>query len=385
MRFSVAMAQSIRASPSATGYRFPAIRPSLPAVDEWIGFLNPSYQRRWFSNFGPVLEKFETELAACFCHKGESITCANNATSGLAATLIALEVQGPVVVPAYTFPATVSAVLMAGAEPNILDVELESWALSARLLEKFVATQPCKAVILVAPFGLKRDFSRHLEICRERGIAVLIDNAAGLSEIGEPLREENHFEVYSLHATKPFPIGEGGAIRSHATQTSALRRALNFGLEAGQAQPGAWGINGKLPEVSAAIGRAVLGSYEETLHRRRSAARRYIDFLEQYQQLVFPADPMLLPWQVFPLRLPSAAAAEIFVAQSALRGLQIRWSYKPTVDHWPRTRSPAPCPNAETLSQQIVTLPIYSDMTEAEQNGILEIVAETLEEALHAR
>ncbi len=377
------MAKSIESPSSATAnYRFPAIRPLLPAVEAWIEFLEVAYDRRWFSNFGPVLTKFEEELTTYFCHDGEAMTCANSATSSLAAALIALDVRGPVAVPAFTFPATASAVLMAGAEPVVLDVELESWALSASLLEQFLEAQLCEAVILVAPFGLKRDFSPHLEICRDRGIPVVIDNAAGLNEMPEPLSEENHFEVYSLHATKPFPIGEGGVVRSHASQCPALRRALNFGLEAGQAQPGAWGINGKLPEVSAAIGRAVLRNFEEILVRRRSGAEHFIELLSHYEGLQFPADPSLSPWQVFPLRMPSAEEAESFVERAAECGLQIRWSYKPTVDHWPRTRKPAPCPNGETLSQQIVTLPIYSDMTEEEQTGILEIVAETLDKVL---
>jgi dTDP-4-amino-4,6-dideoxygalactose transaminase len=379
------MVKSLEAlPPTRADYRFPAIRPSFPPVEEWIRFCEPAYDRRWFSNFGPVLEKFEAELTRSICHEEESITCANSATSGLAAVLIALGVRGPVTVPAFTFPATASAVLMAGAEPMILDVELESWALSASLLEKFLGTQSCDAVVLVAPFGLKRDFSRHLEICRGRGIPVVIDNAAGLSEMGSPLSEENHFEVYSLHATKPFPIGEGGAIRSHASQSSALRRALNFGLEAGRAQPGAWGINGKLPEISAAIGRAVLRNFAEVLARRRSAAGRYIELLRHYEGLRFPTDPSLSSWQVFPVRISSAEAAESFVEKAARRGLQIRWSYKPTADHWPRTRKPAPCPNGETLSEQIVTLPIYSDMTAEEQTAILEIVAETLDAVLRS-
>ena len=65
------------------------------------------------------------------------------------------------------------------------------------------------AVVLVSPFGLRRDFSKHLALCQRYDIPVVIDSAAGLSEKSEPLVAENCFEVYSLHATKPFPVGEG--------------------------------------------------------------------------------------------------------------------------------------------------------------------------------
>jgi len=60
-------------------------------------------------------------------------------------------------------------------------------------------------------------------------VPVVIDNAAGLGEKGSTALDENSFEVFSLHATKPFAIGEGGAIRSRLRWAKALRLALNFG------------------------------------------------------------------------------------------------------------------------------------------------------------
>ncbi len=112
-------AEKVRHEPGPRGnYRFPAIRPLLPSVAEWSGYLDRSYSQRWFSNFGPLVRQFEAELSTRFCHAEEAIVCANSATSGIAAALIALDIQGPVVVAAYTIPATGSAVLMAGAEPE---------------------------------------------------------------------------------------------------------------------------------------------------------------------------------------------------------------------------------------------------------------------------
>lgn len=363
-------------------YRFPSIRPLLPPVAEWSGFLDRSYAQRWFSNFGPLVRQFEGELTDKFCHAEEAIVSANSATSGIAAALIALHIQGPVVVPAYTFPATGSAVLMAGAEPVVMDVDLATWSLSPRLLEDFLAKEKCAAVVLVSPFGLRRDFSKHLALCQRYDIPVVIDSAAGLSEKSEPLVAENCFEVYSLHATKPFPVGEGGAIRAHRSQEAALRRALNFGLEAGRARSGCWGINGKLPEVSAAVGLAVLRTFEAIIRHRRTAAQVYIQLLSEYDGLNFPTEARLSPWQVFPVLLPSALAAEEFIAQAAARSLQVRWSYKPTLDCWPHTSRRAPLPNAESLSQRMVTLPVYSDINENELSAITAIVRQSLDSAL---
>jgi len=365
-------------------FRFPAIRPLVPSPSAWLSHLERSYAERWYSNFGPVARQFEAALAEKFCNGNEVIICASSATSAIAAALIAKDVRGDVVVPAFTFPATAAAVLMAGAEPIVIDVEMATWVPSADLLREIVSSSQVGAVVLVSPFGIKVDFSAHALICSEHRIPVVIDSAAGLGTRPVPLPGESCFEVYSLHATKAFPIGEGGAVRLRAPEADALRRALNFGLEAGTAIPGCWGINGKLPEISAAIGLAVLSEFEAVVRHRQSIAARYIECLRRFPELVFPTDPGCAPWQVFPVLLPNAEAAENFQQRAAAQSLQVRWSYKPTIDCWPRTRCVEKCPNARSLSERMITLPVYSDMTNDELSKILDIVRGSLDHSLFA-
>jgi dTDP-4-amino-4,6-dideoxygalactose transaminase len=363
-------------------FRFPFIRPVMPAVEKWSHYLHPAYEARWFSNFGPVALRFEAELCARLCHRSEIITTTNNCTSGIAAALIASGVSGSVAIPAFTFPATASAVIMAGAKPCVLDVDLETWSLSATLLKKFLRSEKCEAVVLVAPFGLRQDFSAHIEACRACNVPVLIDNAAGLSTKGSPLPDSSCYEIYSLHATKPFAIGEGGAVRSRASETEALRRALNFGLRPGSVPSGSWGINGKLPEVSAAIGLAVLEDFDRIIAHRQATALRYIDLLKGFDNLHYPVEVERAPWQVFPVLLPSAAVTNQFIKRAAEENLQVRRGYHPSLEDWPRTNKMAPCSNARSLAERVIALPIYSDITEEEASQIIAIVRRCLEEVL---
>ena len=362
-------------------YRFPFIRPSIPPVAEWVGYLEPAYRAKWFSNFGPVVRQLETQLTIRICHPGEVITTAANCTAGISAALIALDVRGPVLIPAFTFPATMSAVTMAGAKACVLDVDLDTWCLSVALLEKTLPAENCGAVVLVAPFGLRQDFSAHLQICQRYNVPVVIDSAAGLSEKGAAVLDENSFEVFSLHATKPFAIGEGGAIRSRLSRARALQIALNFGLEHGVPQKG-WGINGKLPEVSAAIGLAVLKCFDEVLAHRRAVAQRYIELLRDYDGLIFRQDVGDAPWQSFPVLFPSPAAAQTFIDYAAGKGLQVRRGYEPTLEDWPRTCKFDPSPNARSLAARMGLLPVYSDASEDEMAAISQIVHDSLQHAL---
>lgn len=363
-------------------YRFPFIRPSIPPVAEWVHYLEPAYRAKWFSNFGPVVRQLETQLTTRLCHPDEVITTASNCTASISAALIALDVRGAVLIPAFTFPATMSAVIMAGAKACVLDVDLDTWCLSVALLEKILRGRNCGAVILVAPFGLRQDFSEHLQICRRYNVPVLIDNAAGLSGKGSAVLEENSFEVFSLHATKPFAIGEGGAIRSRLSRAKALRLALNFGLEHGIAQKGCWGINGKLPEVSAAIGLAVLEHFDEVLARRRAVAQCYIELLRDYDRLVFRKDVGDAPWQSFPVLFPSPSAAQSLIHRAAEKGLQVHRGYEPTLEDWPRTCKFDTSPNACSLAARMGLLPVYSDTSEDEMTAISQIMHDSLQHAL---
>ncbi|MGI8480958.1 MAG: DegT/DnrJ/EryC1/StrS family aminotransferase [Chthoniobacterales bacterium] len=363
-------------------YRFPAIRPSMPAVASWAHYLEPAYRARWFSNFGPVVEQFEAALTARLCYDGEVVTSANNCTSGIAAALIALRVRGVVLIPAFTFPASASAVVMAGAKPCVMDVDRETWFLSPSLLEKAFRTEKCAAVVLVLPFGIRQDLSSHWEVCRHYDVPLVIDNASGLHTKETPLPNERCMEIYSLHATKPFAIGEGGAIRSFGSQAETLRRALNFGLERGIPANGCWGINGKLPEVSAAIGLAVLQDFDNVVAHRRSVARRYVDLLSEFENVSYASEVERGPWQGFPLLLPSLGVAKHFIEMTAAESLHIGRPYHPSLEDWPGTMKIGPCPNARSLAERMVSLPVYSDATEEEVTSIIEIVRRALRGSL---
>jgi dTDP-4-amino-4,6-dideoxygalactose transaminase len=362
-------------------YRFPAIRPVLPPPSRWLPYLDASYNAGWFSNFGPLVCEFEAALTDTFCRAGEAMISANSCTSGITAALIASDVEGPVLLPAFSFPATLSAAVMAGAEPHVLDVELDTWLLDPAALENALRSCRCGAVVLVMPFGIAANYQTHAEICLHYGVPLIIDNAAGLGA-DRPTLPDGCFEVFSMHATKPFAIGEGGAICSSTNFATALRRALNFGLERGVERHGAWGINGKLPEISAAVGLAALEEFASVIRRRQLIAVRYAQLIGRFEEISCRQDIKAAPWQVFPVILPSAAVAETFVQTAGANGLEIRRAYRPTLDRWPRARTRELCLNARSLSDRIVCLPIYSDMTEHEAAEILSIVGATLHRIL---
>jgi dTDP-4-amino-4,6-dideoxygalactose transaminase len=374
----------MKRSSGPSKYRFPVVRPAFPAPEEWVPYLQETYEQHWFSNFGPAVTRFEAALAERFGEPGDAFVTTSNATAALAACLIAEEITGPVLLPAFTFPASAGAIRMAGAEPVLVDVEATSWACDAKKLGRALDRTGAEAVMLVAPFGITTDFSAHVALCRSRGVTVVVDNAGGLG--GGPRARRalrgSAYEIFSLHATKPFAAGEGGAIQTSADRVAALRSALNFGLPYDPEHRGRWGINGKMPEFIAAIGMAVLDRYDDVLAFRQAQARRYMDIFARFPDIMFHRGLADTPWSMFPCLLPTPAAAEDFTAAAGRRGLELRRYFRPSLSQWGKIAKAGNCPVSEMLAERMVCLPVYSHATQEEIAEIHSIVETSLMRSL---
>lgn len=372
---------------ATTTYRFPFIRPAVPLPEDWLPYLAESYEQQWFSNFGPAARRLEAAFSEAFGEPGDAFVLTSSATTALAACLIASAITGPVLVPAFTFPATFAAVRIAGGEPVLFDVDPVTWSADSELLERALRNTGARAAVLVAPFGITQDFSVHVSLCEAREAVAVIDNAAGLG--GGPRQRcalrGGAFEVYSLHATKPFSVGEGGVIHTVLPQVSALRSAINFGLPWNPGSSPKWGINGKMPEISAAIGLAALSVYDEALRIRRRQAARYVELFDRFDRVAVHRGIADAPWQTFPCLFPDADAADDFSERTERLGLQIRRYYQPSLADWGGIAMADDCSAARDLARRMVCLPVYPRVTEAEIAGMHEIVGAALEKCLGKR
>jgi dTDP-4-amino-4,6-dideoxygalactose transaminase len=263
-------------------YRHRLVVPDLPAPAEYLPLLEEIRETGWYSNFGPLVRRLEGQLLEMIGAPQESCVTCCNATAGLSAALLATGRTDQVLLPAFTFPASLGAVRAAGMTPVVADVDAEDWTLGGDLLDRALAETGASVVMLVVPFGIRRNWEAELAICRKRGAAVVIDNASGLGG-PRPTKGfgEEVFEVFSMHATKPFAVGEGGVIFAHRIHDAALRSALNFALNS-YTKPGGpvWGFNGKMSEFHAAVGIAQLNRIRNRISRRQAFAALSLPRLE---------------------------------------------------------------------------------------------------------
>lgn len=340
-------------------YSFPAIRPEVPPMSEWSGYLAKAEANNWFTNFGELSLHLERELLSRWGSSTSAVICTNNGTSAIAAPLIAENVTGPVLIPAFTFPATFSAVKMAGGQPKLMDVSSEHWRVDAGELDRRLGETRARAAVLVSPFGLKCDYAQHIEVAASHAAVLVIDSAAGLGLDRSVVEADGPvYEAYSMHATKPFGVGEGGVIFGPQQSMARIRSALNFGLPTRFGREvSEWGFNGKLSEAHAAVGLAVLEKFDARLFRRQELAARYMERLNSIPDIQFPRDAHASTWQVFPVLMPDARSATALVEAAQQLGMEVRRYYRPSLTQW---FGETCCPNSDSLADRMICFPIYS-------------------------
>ena len=363
---------------------FPFQRPLLAAPASWLGDLEHAYAVRWFSNHGALARRLEAALAT---RCARNVVIAANGTAAITAALMVLGLARgrAVVMPAFTFPATLSAVEQAGLTPLLADVDPLHWELAPDgVAAACEGRDDVGAVLAVRAFGLCRDLSPLQGWCQARALPLIVDAAAALGgelDDGQPVGGQGAMETFSLHATKVFAIGEGGAIACSEEDVGALRRCMNFGLD-GSDLPGP-GFNGKLSEFAAAIGLAQDRVFDAQLAARRQAAAAYTRFVDdlapRWTSAQAPGRP---PWQVFPLLAPDAGSADAIEAALARRSVQVRRYYRPALQLTAAAANYAagPLPVAADLASRMVCLPMYSDWGPDELPRLLDRVDAALRE-----
>ena len=263
---------------------FPVARPQLPTTDEILPYLREIDQNRYYSNFGPMVHKFEERIADRLGLLGTHVTTTANATAGLTAALAATSRNstsnindGPAfcILPSWTFVATLHAVLSAGLEPYLIDVDERSWQITPDAVRDVLGRIPGQpvAVVPVAPFGRPVDVGAWDEFADETGLTVVIDAAAAFDK----QTAGRCPTVVSLHATKVMAAGEGGYVVSTDSESiREIRKCTNFGF-LGERMAKSRAINGKMSEYHAGIACAALDVWNATRQELGNIALGYLD------------------------------------------------------------------------------------------------------------
>jgi dTDP-4-amino-4,6-dideoxygalactose transaminase len=307
----------------------------------------------------------------------------------LAALLLDLKEGDEVIVPAFSFVSTANAFVLRGARPIFADIRPDTLNLDEKKLSDLI-TRNTRAIVLVHYAGVSCEMDTILEIARRQNLAVIEDNAHGLfgKYRGKSLGTFGCLAAQSFHETKNVTCGEGGALlinddrfieRAEVIRQKGTDRARFF---RGEVDKYTWVDVGSsyLPsDMLAAFLFAQLEARERIQVTRQRIWERYYDELKDWAEgngvrlPVVPED-CDQTYHLFYLLLPSLQKRQHFIAHLKDRRILSVFHYMPLhISEMGRHYGGAPgdCPVTERVSDQIVRLPFYNDISEAQQSCVI--------------
>ena len=237
-------------------------RPNIGNRDRLLGRVNDMLDRRWLSNNGPFLLELEQKLRELMGVK-HCIVMAN-ATIALEIAARALDLRGEVILPSFTFVATAHALQWQEITPVFCDVDPRTHNIDPSKIENLI-TPRTTGIVGVHVWGRACDIEALSVIAQRRNLKLMFDaaHAFACTHHGQMIGGFGDAEVFSFHATKFFNTFEGGAITTNNDELAQrIRNMRNFGF-AGLDTVIDLGINGKMSEISAAMGLTSLESLDE--------------------------------------------------------------------------------------------------------------------------
>ncbi len=237
-------------------------RPNIGDRQRLFKRFNDILDRRWLTNGGPYVQEFERQIEWLLGVKHCIAIC--NATIALEIASRALGLKGEVIIPSFTFVATAHALQWQEITPVFCDVDPHTHNLDPKRIEELI-TPRTTGILGVHVWGRPCAVDELTEIADRHNLRLMYDaaHAFGCSYNGKMVGNLGAVEVFSFHATKFFNTFEGGAVVTNDDElASRIRPMTNFGFKTYDTVA-YLGTNGKMSEVSAAMGLTGLESLDE--------------------------------------------------------------------------------------------------------------------------
>lgn len=378
----------------------PFARPELG--EEEIAEVADTLRSGWITT-GPRVERFTAEFANYV--GGRFAVPVSSATAGLHVSLLALGVGAgdEVVTTPMTFVATLNTIVHCGAVPVLADIDAATLNVRVEEIERRL-TPRTKAIVPVHYVGQPVDLDPILELARDRGIAVLEDaaHAVGAEYKGRRIGSFPTTSVFSFHPNKNMTTGEGGMIvtddegvferasllKFHGMDREAWKRFAKSGSP--RYDVAVPGFKYNMMDIQAALGLHQLNRLEGFLAERERLAARYDKALANVPGLILPqrvSYPVRHAWHLYTplvdvdrLRIDRDGFMDELKKRNIGTGLHYtaahEFSYYSRRFGW----KPEDFPEAHSVSERIVSLPLFPGLTDADQNDAIEAVEDVLAE-----
>ncbi|MBD2501518.1 DegT/DnrJ/EryC1/StrS family aminotransferase [Anabaena azotica] len=392
---------------------------TIPIAKPWMGEAEAEAAKRpilagWVTQ-GPEVAAFEQEFAA---YVGANHACAvSNCTTALHLALLAVGVQpgDEVITVSHSYIATANSIRYCGAIPVFVDIEPQTYNINPMLIED-VINERTRAILIVHQMGMPCDLKVILSIARSHNLPVIEDAACAIAseilwdgqweKIGKP---HGDIACFSFHPRKVISTGDGGML---TTNNPEWDKQFRLWRQHGMSVPdtvrhGAkqvifesypmLGYNYRMTDIQAAVGREQLKRLPEIVERRRYLAQRYQQMLADVPGLKLPTEPQWAKsnWQSFCVRLPEKCdqvqvmQAMLDAGVSTRRGIMCAHREPAySIEAWSCGVDSDACncelgkcqrlTESEQAQERAIILPLFHQMTEQEQDRVIELLKSTI-------
>lgn len=268
--------------------KVPFIKPRFPSADEISSDYRAIVESNWFTNFGPYERELRQKVKE-FIDQEVYVATAANATLAIDIASRVFFQNNPkkqIIVPSFTFAAGPAVLIQQGLTPVFIDIE--ETTLQPDVMQARVYIENNRdlvgGILLCNIFGVgNRNVAEWESVAKEFDLPLIIDSAAGFGsryDETEFIGARGDCEIFSLHATKPFSVGEGGLIVSKDKKfIDQVCYLENFGFDENR-NITAIGTNAKLQELNCAIGIRQLANFKDRLRYRQASLAFYKELLE---------------------------------------------------------------------------------------------------------
>ena len=258
-----------------------------------LKYIEKVFESNYIAPLGEYVNKFEESI--------KNYTGAKNAlalSSGTAAIHLALRILGikegdDVLASTFTFIGSVSAILYQNANPVFIDSDVESWNISPKLLDEYLANcdKKPKALILTHLYGMSADIEKIAAICKTHGVYLIEDAAESLGATfnGKHTGTFGDFGIYSFNGNKILTTSGGGMLVSD--NEAYIKKAMFYSTQAKgpyiHYEHEEYGYNYRMSNVLAAIGVAQMEVIEDRVLKKREIFEWYREFLDDVEEVNF--------------------------------------------------------------------------------------------------
>ena len=359
-------------------------RPVFPTIEEVTDKLQDIWLSKWLTNNGPQHFMLEKELTDFL--KVPYVSLFNNGTIALMVACQSLRLQGDVITTPFTFAATPHVLIWNNINPIFCDVDNETMNIDANKIESMI-TPHTSAILAVHVFGTPCDVEKIQEVADRYGLRVIYDaaHAFGVEIDGKGIGNFGDISMLSFHATKLYHTVEGGAlVYGDKNLKSRIDLLKNFGIK-NEDEVVMTGINGKLDEIRAAIGRIMLKYVDAEQEKRRKLHAVYNEELGDVEGIkLMPTcgDNVKRNYQYYVIRIDEKVfgkSRDDVYDELKKYNVYARKYFHPLCSEFTCYRqlnssSVENLPVANVVGKQVLSLPMYGELTADDVKKICAII-----------